>query len=106
MNKKTKRRLETVSGRYIASWQKYVTFKDDLAVYFFIGGLLAMMNTAYTLGRRDEAKRRKASAARRWKRRQVAITPPHVYPACTCKAQTPYRGEWHSHECLLYQSDE
>ena len=38
-------------------------------------------------------------------RRQVAITPPHVYPACTCWAQTPYRGNWHSPKCLLFEED-
>ena len=31
------------------------------------------------------------------------ITPPHLYPMCTCYLQQPYRGPEHSMHCLLHK---
>ena len=32
------------------------------------------------------------------------ITPPHLYPMCTCILQQPYRGPEHSMHCPLHKS--
>lgn len=31
------------------------------------------------------------------------ITPPHLYPMCTCHVQSPYRGPEHSLVCPLHK---
>jgi len=35
-----------------------------------------------------------------------AITPPHLYPMCTCDLQSPYRGAQHGEDCPLWKGGE
>lgn len=91
------KKFEDTAANIVIIWADEVAFSDDLARTFFTANIAAMLYSAFAMGRKVEARKRKASISARHVKRLTQRAPDlaKATPKCECN------GEYYHADCKL-----